>query len=57
MGQHDEGKGDAMTYETAMRILDRIREGWSYPAKIVDEALRMTGDLRENTDGVLSEKH
>lgn len=57
MGQHDEGKGDAMTYETAMRILDRLKDGWSYPAKIVDEALRMTGDLRENTDGVLSEKH
>ena len=40
-----------MTHYEAMRILDRIREGWSYPAKIVDQALRMTGDLGENTNG------
>lgn len=39
----DEGK--AMTYYEAMRILDRLKDGWAYPAKIVDEALRMTGDL------------
>ena len=35
----------AMTYYEAMRILDRLKDGWAYPAKIVDEALRMTGDL------------
>lgn len=34
-----------MSHADAMRILDRIREGWSYPAKIVDQALRLTGDL------------
>ena len=40
-----------MTYFEAMRILDRLKDGWLYPAKIVDEALRMTGDLRETTNG------
>jgi hypothetical protein len=40
-----------MTYYEAMRILDRLKDGWSYPAKIVDEALRMTGDLGENHYG------
>jgi hypothetical protein len=38
-----------MNYETAIRILDRLKDGWSYPQKIVDEALRMTGDLDEQT--------
>lgn len=36
-----------MSHKDAMRILDRLKDGWSYPAKIVDEALRMTGDLDE----------
>lgn len=40
-----------MSHAEAMRILDRLKDGWSYPAKIVDEALRMTGDLGENTNG------
>ena len=44
-------KGKILTYYEAMRILDRLKDGWSYPAKIVDQALRMTGDLRENTNG------
>jgi hypothetical protein len=34
-----------MTHKQAMTILDRLKEGWSYPAKIVDQALRLTGDL------------
>lgn len=34
-----------MNYEQAHRILDRLKEGWSYPAHIVDQALRLTGDL------------
>jgi hypothetical protein len=34
-----------MSHAEAMRILDRLKDGASYPAKIVDEALRMTGDL------------
>ena len=34
-----------MTYYEAKTILDRLKEGWSYPAHIVNEALRLTGDL------------
>jgi hypothetical protein len=34
-----------MTHKQAMRILDRIKDGWDYPESIVTEALRMTGDL------------
>lgn len=34
-----------MSHAEAMRILDRLKDGWSYPEKIVDEALRLTGDL------------
>lgn len=34
-----------MTHEQAMRILDRVREGWDYPESIVNQALMMTGDL------------
>jgi len=41
-----------MTYETAKRILDRLKDGWSYPAKIVNMALEITGDLVENPDDV-----
>jgi hypothetical protein len=36
-----------MTYFEAKTILDRLKEGWSYPAHIVNEALRLTGDLHE----------
>ena len=36
-----------MSWTDAMRILDRLKDGWSYPEKIVDQALRMTGDLCE----------
>jgi hypothetical protein len=34
-----------MTYEMAMRILDRVREGVHYPESIITKALEMTGDL------------
>lgn len=37
-----------MTHEQAMRILDRVREGWLYPSRIVDMALKMTGDLKDD---------
>ena len=40
-------KGKILTYYEAMRILDRLKDGWSYPEKIVDEALKLTGDLDE----------
>jgi len=34
-----------MTHEKAMQILDKVREGIAYPQHIIDEALRLTGDL------------
>ena len=34
-----------MSHKQAMRILDRIKDGWGYPASIVNQALIMTGDL------------
>ena len=33
-----------MTYEQANRILDNIRSGATYPSRIVDFALFLTGD-------------
>lgn len=34
-----------MTHEQAHRILDRIKDGVTYPSRIVDAALWLTGDL------------
>jgi hypothetical protein len=34
-----------MSYFDAMRILDKVREGVAYPEKIINEALKLTGDL------------
>jgi hypothetical protein len=36
-----------VTYAEAVQILDRVREGISYPSYIVDKALSLTGDLPE----------
>jgi hypothetical protein len=36
-----------MSYCQAMQILDKVREGVPYPPHIVDQALRLTGDLDE----------
>jgi len=36
-----------MTYEIAMRILDKVRDGVPYPEKIITMALQLTGDLVE----------
>ena len=36
-----------MTYEDAIKILDRVREGIAYPEHVISAALRMTGDLNE----------
>jgi hypothetical protein len=36
-----------MTYEIAMRILDKVRDGVPYPEKIITIALQLTGDLAE----------
>jgi hypothetical protein len=37
-----------MTYEMAMKILDRVRDGANYPIHIIKEALKATGDLEES---------
>jgi hypothetical protein len=34
-----------MNYFDAMRILDKVTEGLTYPEKIVNSALEITGDL------------
>jgi len=34
-----------MTYEMAMKILDRVRDGANYPTHVITEALKATGDL------------
>ena len=34
-----------MTYENAMAILDRVRDGVAYPSHTVRKALEMTGDI------------
>jgi hypothetical protein len=36
-----------MTREQAMKILDLVRDGANYPPHIVDQALKMTGDLED----------
>jgi hypothetical protein len=35
-----------MTYEMAMRILDKVKDGIPYPEKIINMALELTGDLQ-----------
>lgn len=34
-----------MTHEQAHRILDRLKDGFVYPSRIIDKALWLTGDL------------
>jgi hypothetical protein len=34
-----------MSHAQAMRILDKVREGQPYPLHLINEALRLTGDL------------
>lgn len=34
-----------MTYEQAQRILNRVRDGATYPSRLVDYALYLTGDF------------
>jgi hypothetical protein len=36
-----------MTYEMAMRILDKVKDGIPYPEKIINMALELTGDLEQ----------
>lgn len=35
-----------MTYAEAVQILDFVRVGGNAPSRLVDEALRLTGDLQ-----------
>jgi hypothetical protein len=39
-----------MTYEDAMKILDRVKDGVPYPEKIIRLALELTGDLQQTDD-------
>ena len=34
-----------MTYEIAIKILDRVREGVHYPQWVILKALELTGDI------------
>jgi hypothetical protein len=36
-----------MNYFEAMRLLDRVKEGVPYSRKLIDMALRLTGDLED----------
>lgn len=36
-----------MTYQDAVKILDRVREGIFYSEHVITQALMMTGDLNE----------
>jgi hypothetical protein len=36
-----------MNYFEAMRLLDKVREGVPYSRKLIDMALRLTGDLED----------
>lgn len=38
-----------MSYEEAMKLLDRVKDGAQYPPEVVAEALAMTGDRRHAT--------
>jgi hypothetical protein len=34
-----------VTHEQAMKLLDAVRDGADYSRAVIDEALRLTGDL------------
>jgi hypothetical protein len=36
-----------MTYEEAMKLLDKVKDGVPYPEKIIRMALELTGDLQQ----------
>ena len=36
-----------MNYFDAMRLLDKVKEGVPYSRKLIDMALRLTGDLED----------
>lgn len=39
-----------MNYYEAMKLLDKVREGVSYPIHLINKALELTGDLQQKDD-------
>lgn len=39
-----------MNYFEAMKLLDKVREGVSYPLHLINKALELTGDLLTQDD-------
>jgi hypothetical protein len=39
-----------MNYYQAMKLLDKVREGVSYPLHLINKALELTGDLLTQDD-------
>lgn len=37
-----------VTYQIAMRILDKVRDGVHYPQSVILKALELTGDIDEH---------
>jgi len=38
-----------MTHQRAMQILDHVREGRAYPEHIITHALKLTGDIDDQS--------
>lgn len=38
-----------MSYASACRILDALKDGYLYPLHIINRALQLTGDLEEES--------
>jgi len=38
-----------MTYFQAMQILDHVRDGRAYPEHIITQALKLTGDIDDQS--------
>jgi hypothetical protein len=38
-----------MTHHQAMKILDQVREGRAYPEHIITHALKLTGDIDDQS--------
>jgi hypothetical protein len=39
-----------MSYYTAMKLLDKVREGVPYPLHLINKALELTGDIQQTDD-------
>jgi len=38
-----------MTHQRAMQILDQVRDGRAYPEHIITQALKLTGDIDDQS--------